>query len=286
MALLWTVIATVLIWCPFVEGSVLSFGHMAVDGDINIANEIRSGIESALNEYNQNNGQSCGHSLTLLPMGNFTIGGSTNITQVAEQMILTNNITGFIGSYGPSSTAASALFAQTYGVSNVAPMNGSQLLRTTSMNNTFNLRISQADQGLAIVQYLRVNRSFELISLFYERSFIESNIIASIMKACTSTGYDLLTSIGCPSASVADVNRSMSLVISSSLPHFPDAIIVIASSSVTSSFISMARNTKNGNSIIFGVISDADPSTLQQNVGNDVSNIVFTQVFAYSLNDY
>ena len=267
-------------------------GQLADDNAPLVALDVNTGIQMAFQEYHQKGGF-CNRSLQLMSNGNGTLWNTTNMTDQAERMINDGNILAFLGVVGAEATAASLVASHKYNIPIIAPINGSHSLRSSSFtdggggnnnnnnNRVFHLRASQADEALAVVQYLRVNRSLELLWLFYEESVAEPYTLWMIESACNSTGLGVLAKAGLPSGQ--SLNASVIMAMQNvSQPFSVEGIILVASASTVMNFISFVRQiVSNNESIVFGIVSGGTFSIADILAGDSSANIVFTQALVH-----
>jgi ABC-type branched-subunit amino acid transport system substrate-binding protein len=264
-------LSTIMMLITMVCGHI-KFGYFN-DGvmDPHVASQVRIGIMTAFDEFNSAGGF-CATNVSL------QIPSSPNMTAVeSASELMDQGIVAFVGLTGSNAIGAARMFTSSRNVSIVAPISGAHDLRFPFTKQIINLRASWADEAIAMIQYLRYNKSIELIALFHQTDWMDAYTVDTVADTCNQTGLRLLSSVSFLSDTTTNgIHQSISAITNDSAPFIPQAIVIIASPTVTAEFILITRRTIFLNTI-FGVLGVEDVASFLANVENDSSRIILTQ---------
>eukprot|EP00906_Rhabdomonas_costata_P017194 RCo024790 len=264
-----------------IQGTDIWLGTVHDDPGSSVAAEVERGIFAAFAEFNSLSPTSrCNRSLQLLTPS--PSAGSVN-TQVDSSISF--GIVGFVGCTGNAAVEATAALAQNTGVPLFGPVSGLTALRHPFVPNVFPLRGSQVDEGIAIVQQLRVAQGLQLLALFFEEGYADPFAVEAISQSCKSTGLGLVATVSHNSSGLSDdsfgVNASLSSMLKQAYPFTPDAIVVIARDGITAKLVVAGGHVLR--KVVFGILSLLDFSGFFAQLGNTTSRLLLSQVVPFSV---
>ena len=135
------------------------------------------------------------------------------------------------------------------------------------------LRASQADEAVAMVRFLRVSLGLELLSLVYDAAMADSVSLSAVVQACAQTGLALL---GSPTSYSSSADLTAMLAQSS--PVVPQAVVVIAASTVASQIVHGLRLGSLTPGVVIGVVTVEDAASLANGLGAYAAGVYISQV--------
>ncbi len=155
----------------------------------------------------------------------------------------------------------------------IAPFTGASFLRNEKLSTFINFRSSYQEEIDKLVNYLNEKKGIEKFAVFYQNDTFGEEGYVSLIKSLRKKNLSIQGE-GMYKRNTLSIRHAF-LEIKS---HNPEAIIMIGAYEANTHFIKKAKEDPSFKDVIFCNISFGDANEMVNELGEDTSNIIFSQV--------
>lgn len=234
-------------------------------------NSFRNGATAYFSKINETGGIK-GRKIRLVTYNDSSDSGL--ILKNTEKLIDIDKVFALFGYTGINSTYSNIIpFIQKADIPFFACVSGSESLRMPPLKQVFNIRAGFNDEAAAMVERL-FEKELKRIAVIYEETETGSSAFESTRRIMEKKSVPMLLSANI-SSDLKNIDEAVSAVVSAS----PDAVLMAASSKVSSEFVSRIK-TKKIDSILIA-FSFADGETVGKTLLNKSVGVVVNQVVPF-----
>ena len=265
---------------------MVSFGIIHDDPTSFVASQTQLGILAAFTEFNRATSVAavCPPVLELLSTPSAGSADANANASVQASSLLASGVVGFLGCTGSNATQTLAQISSRKGVPLFGPGRATEAeaLRWPFVPNVFVLGGLPSDQGIAIVQELRVRQGLQLLVLFQELGFAPPGAVEAIALACSSTGLPLLAIVSCNSSNGSNGSAALGEALRQAQPFVPEAFIVLAGEGIAAQLVLAVRQSPLLGAARVGVLSVADVQGFSAVLAGDTTGLLLSQVWFFA----